>query len=205
MLGDRVRIGSVLLEVAQAASLCWKLNLRFGHKDMARRLQDTGRTGWYWRVLEPGHLQAGDAIHLIARPHPEWTLARVARDLLYHRPLDREALQGLARLPLPPSWQRIVQGRLERGQVEDWTDACRGNAQGQSAVLPFHAYATPHDLVHPSARPSAWPAQAPRLAWRHLTRQRGQKTPADPRVCCRFTWVTKGRHRPSPPRLHNSA
>ena len=123
--GDRVRIGSVLLEVAQSRQPCWKLNLRFGHKDMARRLQDTGRTGWYWRVLEPGHLQAGDAIHLIARPHPEWTLARVV-DLLYHRTLDREALQGLARLPLPPSWQRIVQGRLERGQVEDWDRRMQG-------------------------------------------------------------------------------
>lgn len=123
--GDRVRIGSVLLEVAQSRQPCWKLNLRFGHKDMARRLQDTGRTGWYWRVLEPGHLQAGDTIHLIARPHPEWTLARVV-DLLYHHPLDREALQGLARLSLPPSWQRIVQGRLERGQVEDWDRRMQG-------------------------------------------------------------------------------
>ena len=87
--GDRVRIGSVLLEVAQSRQPCWKLNLRFGHKDMARRLQDTGRTGWYWRVLEPGQ-------------------------------------QGLARLHLPPSWQRIVQGRLERGQVEDWARRMQG-------------------------------------------------------------------------------
>lgn len=123
--GDRVRIGSVLLEVAQSRQPCWKLNLRFGHKDMARRLQDTGRTGWYWRVLEPGQLQAGDAIHLVERPHPAWTLARVV-DLLYHRPLDRETLQGLARLHLPPSWQRIVQGRLERGQVEDWARRMQG-------------------------------------------------------------------------------
>jgi len=29
-------------------------------------------------------------------------------------------------LPLPPSWQRIVQGRLERGQVEDWDRRMQG-------------------------------------------------------------------------------
>ncbi len=124
-IGDHWRAGSAVLEVTQGRQPCWKLNLRFGHKDMARRLQDTGRTGWYWRVLEPGQLQAGDAIHLVERPHPAWTLARVV-DLLYHRPLDREALQGLARLHLPPSWQRIVQGRLERGQVEDWARRMQG-------------------------------------------------------------------------------
>lgn len=123
--GDRVRIGSVLLELAQSRQPCWKLNLRFGQADMARRLQDSGRTGWYWRVLEPGLLQAGDAMRLVARPHPEWPLARVIA-LLYQRTLDLDALRGLARLHLPPSWQRMVQGRLERAQVEDWSARLEG-------------------------------------------------------------------------------
>ena len=42
-------------------------------------------------------------------------------EVLYHRPLDSAALQALAALPLTPSWQRLVQGRLERGAVEDWS------------------------------------------------------------------------------------
>ena len=119
-LGDQVRVGSsVLLEVSQSRQPCWKLNDRFGVPTMARRMQDSGRTGWYYRVLQPGHLQAGDALVLVARPWPEWTLARII-DVLYHQPFDAAVLQALAALPLPPSWQRMVHGRLARAQVEDW-------------------------------------------------------------------------------------
>ena len=123
--GDRVRIGSVLLEVAQSRQPCWKLNLRFGHKDMARRLQDTGRTGWYWRVLQAGTLQAGDTITLVHRPHPEWPLTRVIA-LLYERELRPAVLHSFAALNLPPSWQRLVQRRLQSAQVEDWSARVQG-------------------------------------------------------------------------------
>ena len=44
---------------------------------MARRLQDTLRTGWYFRVLEEGDIGAGDEIILCERPYPEWPLARI--------------------------------------------------------------------------------------------------------------------------------
>src|SRR5690606_28558955 len=44
-LGDRWRIGPVLLEVSQGRQPCWKLNVRFGQPDMARRVQTSGRTG----------------------------------------------------------------------------------------------------------------------------------------------------------------
>ena len=118
-LGDQVRAGSVLLEVSQSRQPCWKLNDRFAVPTMARRVQDSGRTGWYYRVLQPGHLQAGDALVLVARPWPEWTLARII-DVLYHQPFDAAVLQALAALPLTPSWQRLVQGRLARGAAEDW-------------------------------------------------------------------------------------
>lgn len=123
--GDRVRIGTALLEVSQSRQPCWKLNTRFGVRDMAMRLQRSGRTGWYYRVLEPGSVQAGDAIALVERPHAHWPLARVI-DVLYHRMLDAALLRELAALPLPPSWQRLVQGRLERGAVEDWRPRTEG-------------------------------------------------------------------------------
>src|SRR5690606_26325916 len=118
-LGDQVRVGSVLLEVSQSRQPCWKLNDHFAVPDMARRVQQTGRTGWYYRVLQAGTLQAGDAITLVARPWPQWPLARVI-DVLYHQPFDAAVLQALAALPLTPSWRRLVEGRLARGHVEDW-------------------------------------------------------------------------------------
>ena len=120
-LGDRWRIGSVLTEVSQARQPCWKLNLRFDLPDMARRVQETGRSGWYLRVIEPGIIVAGNRGALVGRPHPGWTLSRVSH-LLYHDRMNRSALQELAALPgLPESWRRLVDARLASGQIESWS------------------------------------------------------------------------------------
>ena len=88
-LKDKIRIGSTLLEVSQGRMPCWKLNVRFDQHDMARRLQDTLRTGWYFRVLEEGDIGAGDEIILCERPYPEWPLARIM-GAVFTGCLDRE-------------------------------------------------------------------------------------------------------------------
>ncbi|MCJ2142534.1 MOSC domain-containing protein [Methylobacterium sp. E-066] len=119
-VGDLWRAGSVLLQVSQARQPCWKLNHRFGAADMARRVQASGRTGWYYRVVEPGVIAAGDRLRMIERPHPAWPLARLLRAFYVDR-LDRDALAGIAELDaLSPSWRALARRRLERGVVEDW-------------------------------------------------------------------------------------
>jgi MOSC domain-containing protein YiiM len=120
-LGDRWSVGTALLEVSQGRQPCWKLNLRFDVPDMARRVQDSGRSGWYFRIIEPGIVTAGDRGTLIARPNPDWSLARVSR-LLYHDRMDRAALTELAAIPgLPDNWLRLVEARLASGRTEDWS------------------------------------------------------------------------------------
>ncbi|WP_054313009.1 MOSC domain-containing protein [Mesorhizobium sp. 1M-11] len=120
-LGDRWRLGEALLEVSQGRQPCWKLNLRFDLPDMARRVQDTGRSGWYFRVLEAGAITAGDQGMLIERPHSDWSIARVSH-LLYHDRMNRPALVELAALPgLTDSWKRLAAARLASGQTEDWS------------------------------------------------------------------------------------
>src|SRR3546814_5998980 len=66
-LGDRFELGSALLEVSQGRQPCWKLNDRFGVPDMVRRVQSSGRTGWYYRVLRPGTARAGEPLRLASR------------------------------------------------------------------------------------------------------------------------------------------
>ena len=124
-LGDQWRVGDVLLEVTQARQPCWKLNERFGLPDMAQRVQQSHRTGWYYRVLEEGDLWAGAALVLQARPFPEWTLERLL-DLLYRPVLDCAQLQAALALPLPASWQRLLQRRIDNGAVEDWAPRLDG-------------------------------------------------------------------------------
>lgn len=118
-LGDRFRLGTALVEVSQSRQPCWKLSDRFAVSDMARRVQDSGRTGWYYRVLEEGEVQAGDRMTLEARPHPAWPLARLI-ELLYRRSPEPGLLREVLVLPLVPSWRTLFERRLAQGAIEDW-------------------------------------------------------------------------------------
>lgn len=121
-VGDVYRIGTAIVQVSQPRQPCWKLNLHFSRDDMSRRVQDTRRTGWYYRVLEPGVAGAGDAVERLARPHPEWSVDRLLRVLYVDRD-DRASLEQMAMLDtLTPSWRKTAAKRLESGKIESWSN-----------------------------------------------------------------------------------
>ncbi|WP_206197893.1 MOSC domain-containing protein [Thiomicrospira sp. S5] len=117
--GDVWQIGSARFEVSQGRQPCWKLNLRFGVTDMAQQVQNSLKVGWYLRVLEPGNVQAGDEVELLARPYPDWSIERIMR-VFYRDGLNVFELEALLALPLPPSWHRTLQKRLASGELENW-------------------------------------------------------------------------------------
>jgi len=125
-LGDRFSLGSAIVEVSQSRQPCWKLSDRFGVPDMARRVQDSGRTGWYYRVLVPGRVGAGDLLVLQERPHPQWSLSRLS-EVLYRRGAEASLLVEVLRLPLVPSWRTLFERRLAQGQVESWDKRLLGS------------------------------------------------------------------------------
>jgi MOSC domain-containing protein YiiM len=125
-IGDVFDLGTARVEVSQARQPCWKLNHRFDLPDMARRVQDSGRTGWYLRVLMPGAVQTGDTLRLVARPNPDWPLSRVWQ-LLYRDAPDAATLRAFADLQgLSPSWRTLALRRIEVRAVEDWSPRLSG-------------------------------------------------------------------------------
>lgn len=120
-IGDIFRLGNALIEVSQGRQPCWRLNARFGLTTMARQVQRTGRTGWYYRVLETGAVRPEDKLVLTDRKQADWTLSRIWH-AFYVNTLDHRELEGIANLsPLAESWRRYALRRLETGQVEDWS------------------------------------------------------------------------------------
>lgn len=120
-IGDVVRFGSALLQVSQGRQPCWKLNKRFARDDMAFSVQTTGRTGWYFRVLQEGIAQDGDNLVLDARPQPDWPLSRLTR-LLYNDTNAKSELAEMAVLPeLADGWRKLAARRVETSKVESWT------------------------------------------------------------------------------------
>jgi len=120
-IGDVVEIGGALLQVAQPRSPCFKLNHRFQQATMSRRAQQTHRTGWYYRVLRQGVIEAGDAMRVIERPLPLWSVDRV-QHYLYDEPRNQDAAYELSTMPLLAEALRTVFGRrCKTRAVEEWT------------------------------------------------------------------------------------
>jgi MOSC domain-containing protein YiiM len=60
-VGDVFRVGGALLQVTQPRIPCYKLALRMGEGlDFPKRFQESGRLGFYLRVLEEGEIGAID-------------------------------------------------------------------------------------------------------------------------------------------------
>jgi len=66
-VGDIYRIGTITVQLSQGRVPCQKLCTHTDIKELAYWFQKTGYTGWYYRILETGHVQAGDSIELIDR------------------------------------------------------------------------------------------------------------------------------------------
>lgn len=64
-IGDQLQIGEVILEVSQPRSPCWKLDALTGRKDLLKTYAESGRVGFYCRVLQMGKVSVGDEIRHI--------------------------------------------------------------------------------------------------------------------------------------------
>ena len=61
-VGDRLRIGSVLLEVTQPRTPCMKLAMRFERPSIVREFARSGRSGFYCAIIAEGEIAALDGI-----------------------------------------------------------------------------------------------------------------------------------------------
>ena len=76
-LGDRFSLGSAVVEVSHGRQPCWKLDHRFGARDVMATIVKTARCGLYFRVIREGEAEAGMRMDLLERPLPDWSIARV--------------------------------------------------------------------------------------------------------------------------------
>ena len=107
-IGDVYTIGDALIQVSQPRQPCWKLARRWKVKDLAFQAQVTGRTGWFFRVLREGFVEQGQALILVDRPYPEWTVEQV-NSIRYSRDVSQETVLSLASCPLlAESWRTAL-------------------------------------------------------------------------------------------------
>lgn len=108
-IGDLLRVGSAVLQVTQPRMPCYKLELRFNRDDMIKRFLMSGRSGFYFSVVEPGHVGAGSKVEVLDRDANHVTVSDILRLFLGQR-RDRELLQRAANISsLPEDWRTQLQ------------------------------------------------------------------------------------------------
>ena len=75
-IGDVYEVGDAVVQVSQPRGPCSKISKRWERPDLLRRVEESGRHGWYVRVLQEGTVEAGLDLRLIERPHPDWSVRR---------------------------------------------------------------------------------------------------------------------------------
>jgi MOSC domain-containing protein YiiM len=110
VVGERWRVGTAVLEVAQPRLPCFKLGIRMADAAFPNRFQAAGRMGAYLRIVEEGVVAIHDLIEVVSRPAHRVTL----RDMLDALG-DHERLLALRRAPqLPPFWRELA----DRGSTD---------------------------------------------------------------------------------------
>jgi MOSC domain-containing protein YiiM len=101
LYGERWRVGSTILEVAQPRIPCFKLGIRVNDGTFLKRFLQSKRPGAYLRIVQEGDVGAGDNVEIIHRPSHSISLRYMIEAMD-----DSDMAMSLQQLPgLPRFWR----------------------------------------------------------------------------------------------------
>ncbi|MGH9069845.1 MAG: MOSC domain-containing protein [Acidimicrobiales bacterium] len=112
LIGERWRVGTCVLEVAQHRTPCYKLGIRLGDDTIPDRFLQAGRPGAYLRIAEEGKLSAGEDIEVIYRPKNSLSVGAVATIIASAPERAAELLEIPALAASRQAWARSTLARM---------------------------------------------------------------------------------------------
>jgi MOSC domain-containing protein YiiM len=113
-IGDRYRMGDVLVEVTQPRIPCFKLGIRMGSSRFPKRFLQSGRVGFYVRVLQPAELGVGDLIEKVSEDRHKLSVRR-SLVALSGGPEQLDVIKQALRIEaLSDAWRKDLSERLQK-------------------------------------------------------------------------------------------
>lgn len=126
-IGDIFKLGEATVQISQPRQPCYKLSARYGVSDIPVRMQDTGYTGFYLRVLEEGYVRRQDGLIRLTS-HPLAISLNFANQIMHHDKENTQAIRQILEVDaLSSSWRLTFEKRLE-GLVNDTTERLTGQS-----------------------------------------------------------------------------
>ncbi len=108
LVGERWRVGTLLLEVTTPRFPCYKLAMKMDDPTFIKRFASALRPGAYFSIVEGGAVRQGDPIEIEFRPEHDITIKKFAQIYLF----ERDRLADLLAVNLPDSWRSSINQRL---------------------------------------------------------------------------------------------
>lgn len=113
-IGDIFKLGDAVLQVSQPRQPCFKVGNKLKKEILPITMQKTGFTGFYFRVLQEGYIEAGQSLQLIKR-HPKNISISFVNDVKYHDKNNKQKLAKVIELEeLSAGWRESFKKRLEK-------------------------------------------------------------------------------------------
>ncbi|ETB71531.1 MOSC domain-containing protein [Bacillus paralicheniformis] len=118
-IGDIFQLGEAVVQVSQPRQPCYKLTVRYGMPDMILKVQDTGFTGFYFRVLKEGFVCKDRGLKRISR-HPKGITISYANRIKHHEKNNIEGIKKLLEVEeLSANWRASCLNRLNGFELDD--------------------------------------------------------------------------------------
>lgn len=90
-IGDIYNLGTAKIQLTVSRRPCSTINYAYEDDRILKEVMHTGRTGWFYRVLEEGEVRVGDYLEFLERPFPDMPVQR-----LYEQGYGKERFKDVA-------------------------------------------------------------------------------------------------------------
>ena len=122
-IGDIYQIGEAVLQISQGRYPCATINKRNGNNLLLKRIVETGYTGYFFRVLQPGRITATSAITQLSAHPAHITVASIHHLYFHDKHPSQETLQRMIEVAeLAEPWRKKLLEKLQ-SQGKESVDA----------------------------------------------------------------------------------
>lgn len=105
-IGDIFEAGTAIMQVSQPRQPCRTLAARYGRSDFVKMVVDSGRTGFYFKVLREGKVKKQDRLVFMEKDSNKITVS-FANHILHHDKKNHRGIEKVLAVPaLSESWQQ---------------------------------------------------------------------------------------------------
>jgi len=65
--GNQYQLGDTIIEVSDIREPCWKIQAKYAIPNLVQKMSQSGKTGFYFRVIKEGYVHQSDNLKLIKK------------------------------------------------------------------------------------------------------------------------------------------